>query len=60
MDRPSRDNLIEQYHDAVRRYNEAVTKLLDLDGPEFQCAYKQAEELRRVSERCRAALEKYK
>ena len=60
MPGPERERLIEEYHQAVKEYSTAVSRLLDLDRPEFDRAYQKVEELRQVSERCRAALEKYK
>ena len=58
MQGAERERLIEEYHQAVKTYSEAVSRLLDLEGPEFDRAYQEAETLRQVSERCRAALEK--
>jgi hypothetical protein len=52
--------LIEAYHQAVKKYNEAVSRLLHLKGSDFDRVYQEVEALRLVSERCRAALEKYK
>ena len=51
--------LIEQYYEAVKKYDEAVSRLQSLKGPDFDRAYQDVEALRLVSERCRAALEKY-
>lgn len=59
MQGAERERLIEEYHQAVKNYSAAVSRLLDLAGPEFDRAYQEAETLRQVSERCRAALEKH-
>ena len=60
MQGADRERLIEEYHQAVKKYSEAVSRLLHLEGPEFDKFYKQVEELHKISEQCRAALEKYK
>ncbi len=52
-----REQLIEEYHQALKKYSEAVSRLLHLEGQEFDRAYGEAEALRQASERCRAALE---
>ena len=60
MQGAERERLIEEYHQAVKKYSEAVSRLLHLEGPEFDRAYQQAEELHKLSEQCRAALGKLK
>jgi len=51
-----RERLIEEYHQALKKYSEAVSGLLHVEGEEFDRAYREVEALRQVSERCRAAL----
>jgi len=60
MQGAERERLIEEYHQAVKNYSEAVSRLLHLKGPEFDRAYEQVEELHKISEQRRAALQKYK
>jgi len=55
-----RERLIKEYHQAVKNYSEAVSRLLHLEGPEFDRAYQQVEQLHKISEQCRAAFEKLK
>ncbi|HLG96483.1 MAG TPA: hypothetical protein VKX49_09275 [Bryobacteraceae bacterium] len=53
-----REQLVEEYYSAVQKYSEAVSRLRQLKGPEFEHAYSEVESLRQQSEQCRAALEK--
>jgi hypothetical protein len=57
MQGPERDRLITEYHAAVKAYSEAVSRLVGLNGAEFDSAYKEAEALRELSEDRRATLE---
>lgn len=52
-----RERLIEEYHQALKKYTEGVSRLLHLEGEEFDRTHREVEALRQVSERCRAALE---
>ena len=54
------ERLIEEYHSAIKKYSEAVSRLKSLSGTEFDRAYRQVDTLREASERCRAVLEKFK
>ena len=58
MDRREQTRLIDEYHASVKAYSEAVSRLIGLDGPEFDEAYKRSEEAREACETCRAALRK--
>ena len=57
MQGAERDRLITEYHAAVKAYSEAVSRLVGLNGTAFDSAYKEAEALRELSEKQRAALE---
>ena len=57
MQGAERDRLITEYHAAVKAYSEAVSRLVGLNGAQFDSAYKEAEALRELSEERRAALE---
>ena len=58
MQGAERDRLITEYHAAVKGYSEAVSRLVGLNGAQFDSAYKEAEALRELSEERRAALER--
>ena len=52
-----RKQLIEDYFAAVQAYSAAVRMLKDAKGWEFDKLYREAEQLREVSERCRGKLQ---
>ena len=53
---PERDELLERYHAALRAYVAAFASLEGLIGPEFEAAYKRAEEARTTYEKLRQEL----
>lgn len=57
---PQAEALLAEYHDAVRAYREAVTRLdADLPRPGFELAYQRAEEARAAFEQRREELQQH-
>ena len=56
MDEGKKEQIVQQYHAAVKAYSDAVSRLIGLTGAEFKTAYDHAETLRAIAEKHRDAL----
>ena len=54
-----RDQIIAEYHNAVKLYSDAVKGLVGLSGVAFEKAYQASEHFRELAEQWRKELEKH-